>query len=346
MTGNGRLASVGDETPVLAVTELTVSYRTGDRPVRAVARASLEIGPGEAVGLVGESGSGKSTLVRSLVGLLPARSASLDAGRILVEGRDVTGFTEREWPLVRGRPIAMVFQDSLSILNPVMRTDRQIAEAIRLHEPKAAVRPRIEELISLVRLPASAAKAYPFELSGGMRQRVAIAIALACRPRLLIADEPTTALDVTTQAEILELLVELRGTQGMALLLISHDLAVVEQVCERIYVMYAGQVVEEGPARELLRSPGHPYVGGLIQAARIARSADGRFASIEGDVPDLREEMRGCPFAARCQWVMDVCRSEMPPRTHFGTSPNHQVRCWYRIRPLDRESADQRLPVS
>jgi oligopeptide/dipeptide ABC transporter ATP-binding protein len=322
--------------PVLSVEDIHMTYHRNGRLVRALQGASLEINEGEAVGLVGESGCGKSSLGRALIGLNPPKMATIESGHILVAGRDVTHLSEREWPEVRGNPVAMVFQDSLSFLNPVMRIEEQIAESVRTHDRRADVRKRVRELVQLVRLPTAVLRSYPFELSGGMRQRVGIAIALGCRPRLLIADEPTTALDVTTQAEILVLIDELRRSQGMALLLISHDLGVVRSVCDRVYIMYAGRMVEWGSASDVFGSPAHPYVEGLLAAAQTERQGR-HFASIKGEVPDLSEPITSCPFAPRCPKAFDPCR-EMPPTFDVGSGTGHQVRCWLHgpvIRQLD-----------
>jgi oligopeptide/dipeptide ABC transporter ATP-binding protein len=313
--------------PVLSVDNVHMTYHRNSRIVHALQGANMEIHEGEAVGLVGESGCGKSSLGRALIGLNPPTMATIDSGHILIEGRDVTHLSEREWPEVRGNPVAMVFQDSLSFLNPVMRIEEQIAESVRTHDRRADVRKRVRELVQLVRLPSAVLRSYPFELSGGMRQRVGIAIALGCRPRLLIADEPTTALDVTTQAEIIVLIDELRRSQGMSLLLISHDLGVVRSVCDRVYIMYAGRMVEWGSTSEVFGSPGHPYVEGLLAAAQTERQGR-HFASIKGEVPNLSEPIPACPFAPRCPRVFDPCSREMPSTFDMGSATGHQVRCW------------------
>ncbi len=311
---------------VLVVDDLHMTYRSHGRVVHALQGVSLEVGQGEAVGLVGESGCGKSSLGRALIGLNTAALATIDSGRIVLAGRDVTHLSQDEWPEVRGNPVAMVFQDSLSFLNPVMRIGDQVAEAVRTHDRAANVDRRVRELLELVRLPPAVLRSYPFELSGGMRQRVAIAIALGCRPRLLIADEPTTALDVTTQAEIIALIDELRRSQGMALLLISHDLGVVRSVCDRVCIMYAGRIVEWGATQDVFGSPGHPYVDGLLAAAQTER--EGRhFASIKGEVPNLSDEITACPFAPRCPKVFEPC-SVMPGVFDSGGNHLHHVRCW------------------
>jgi oligopeptide/dipeptide ABC transporter ATP-binding protein len=311
---------------VLDVQHLQVSYRTREKPVTAVQDASLLVNAGEAVGLVGESGSGKSTVARAILGLLPERTASIDAGRITVDGRDVTHFNATQWTSVRGNPLAIVFQDPLSFLNPLMRINRQIAESIIRHDPQPAIHHRISELLDLVRLPARFTRCFPHELSGGMRQRVLLAIALGCRPSLLIADEPTTALDVTTQSEILLLLQDLRSRVGMGLLLISHDLAVISSLCDRVFVMYAGRTIESGPAAAVLSHPAHPYTAALLQSARGARDAAGRFITIEGEVPDLLGLNAGCAFAPRCTVTMPRCHHDMP--AWFAEATDHEARCW------------------
>jgi ABC-type dipeptide/oligopeptide/nickel transport system ATPase component len=273
-----------DAAPVLQTDALSVAYRSRGTRVAALSEVSIVVRGGESVALVGESGSGKTTLARALLGLLPERIASVESGRILIEGRDVTGSTDSQWERLRGHPLAMVFQDPLSYLNPVMRAGRQIAESVRRHDRETAdVGGRVAELLELVRLPVASVRAYPHQLSGGMRQRALLAIALACRPKLLVADEPTTALDVTTQAEILALLRDLRQRLGMAMLLISHDLGVVRNECERVYVMLRSRVVESGPTREVFARPSHAYTIGLIKAAKAARNGDGRFETIEGE---------------------------------------------------------------
>jgi oligopeptide/dipeptide ABC transporter ATP-binding protein len=314
---------------VLAIEALRLIYRGRSREVCAVENGTLEVRPGEAVGLIGESGSGKSSIARAALGLLQQGHARVVGGRVLIEGRDMTGCDAREWRSVRGHPIASVFQDPLSFLNPVMRVGRQIAESIRLHDTRALMQPRIEELLGLVRLDATVARCYPHELSGGMRQRVLLAIALACRPRLLIADEPTTALDVTTQAEILALLRDLRERLGMALLLISHDLGAVAHNVDRIYVMYAGRTIEWGTPREVFAAPAHPYTTRLLLAAKATRDADGRFPTIDGEGPSLAAGHGGCPFQPRCPEAVAHCATAMPPVVRVGTT--HDVLCWQRI---------------
>jgi oligopeptide/dipeptide ABC transporter ATP-binding protein len=318
---------------LLKVESLQLSYRTKHGLVRAIRDASLEIGAGEAVGLVGESGSGKSSLALAVMGLLPARASSIESGRILIAGRDVTRLSDRQWERMRGRPAAIVFQDPLSYLNPVMRVGAQIAESVSRHDPSENVAQRVDELLSLVKLPASCVRAYPHELSGGMRQRALLAAALGCRPQLLIADEPTTALDVTTQAEILLLLNEMRLQLNMALLLISHDLAVVSAACQRVYVMYAGYTVEWGRSDEVFSAPAHPYTQSLLRSAESLPDERLRFPTIEGNVPDPAEAIEGCPFAPRCAHRTETCSTAMPAARTYSTA-HHVARCW--LEPASR----------
>jgi oligopeptide/dipeptide ABC transporter ATP-binding protein len=312
---------------IVEVDGLWFSYRRGDTQVAALRDVSLSVAAGEAVGLVGESGSGKSTLARALLGLAGSRGEVV-RGRIHIEGRDATAYGPDEWQAVRGHPVAMMFQDPLSYLNPVMRVGRQIAESVRRHDAQSSAEDRVRELLALVQLPPAVARAYPHELSGGMRQRVLLAIALGCRPRLLIADEPTTALDVTTQAEIVALLAELRETLGMAMLFISHDLGLVASVCSRIYVMYAGQIVESGDKADVFGRPAHPYSEGLLQSARVERNEAGRFATIRGDVPNLAHAIEGCAFRPRCPLSFEPCVT-VPPVTPVRDRAGHETRCWY-----------------
>ncbi|HTI44944.1 MAG TPA: ABC transporter ATP-binding protein [Casimicrobiaceae bacterium] len=313
--------------PILEMQALCVTYDTHGRVVHALQDASVTVSAGEAVGIAGESGSGKSTLARAALGLLPERVGRITAGRVSIAGVDVTRYTPRQWERLRGRPLAIVFQDPLSFLNPVMRVGAQIGESVRRHDPHADAHARCVELLELVKLDASVARRYPHELSGGMRQRVMLAIALGCRPRLLIADEPTTALDATTQTEILALLRSLRESLDMSLLVISHDLGLLRWNCDRVYVMYAGHTVEHGRTEDVLQRSAHPYTRGLVEASRMRRRADGRFATIGGDVPDLRQRYHFCPFVARCAHAFATCREAMPPALP-ADGADHTARCW------------------
>lgn len=311
---------------VLDIQRLKMRYRSGGRTVYALQNADLAVRTGEAVAIAGESGSGKSTLARAAMGLLPRASAQIDGGIIRLEGRDVTRASDKEWARLRGRPAAMVFQDPLSFLNPVVPVGTQVAESVRRHDRTAQVRARVAELLDLVRLPGDVSRKYAHELSGGMRQRALLAIALGCGPRLLIADEPTTALDVTTQAEIMELLSSLRRRLGMGLLLITHDLGLVRSYCDRVYVMYAGHTIEHGRVDEIFAAPSHPYTKGLIAASRLIPRADGLLNTIGGDVPALRRPFRHCPFVPRCDERMDVCGEALPALNH--STDLHSARCW------------------
>ena len=314
--------------PVLEVDGLSLSYKLGRRSVQAICDSSLRVEASEAVGLVGESGSGKSSLARAVLGLLPPKTATIDAGRILIDGHDVTYSSREEWQHIRGNPIAIVFQDPLSYLNPVMQIGNQIAETVLRHDSTNQVRARVEELLTLVKLPPACAGSFPHELSGGMRQRVLLAIALGCRPRLLIADEPTTALDVTTQAEILALLGELRAELDMALLLISHDLAVIEALCSRIYVMYAGCTIEWGNTDAVFNAAAHPYTQALLRSAKVLQDDEGQFITIKGSAQTAGGQVAGCPLVPRCDRAVEICSKEMPRPVGMSDSPDHYARCW------------------
>ncbi len=313
-------------TDLLQIEALQVAYHARGRVVQAVREATLSVREREAVGIAGESGSGKSTLARAVLGLMPEGIGRITGGRITIAGRDVTRYGERQWQSVRGNPVAMVFQDPLSFLNPVMTVGAQIAESVRLHDPDASLQRRCAELLELVALPPETLRRYPHELSGGMRQRVMLAIALGCRPRLLVADEPTTALDATTQAEIMALLGTLRAELGMGLLIISHDLGLLRWHCDRVFVMYAGRTVEWGDTAAVLNNPLHPYAQGLIAASRLRRGPDGRFAALRGDGPAAADMGEGCAFARRCPQAMPVCRTAMPPALPDAAA--HRARCW------------------
>lgn len=316
---------MNESTNVLDVSHLTIRYKTRTNDRLAVVDASMSVARGESVGIVGESGSGKSTLARSLIGLLPSGIGHVTSGSIRINGQDVAGYSDTMWRRLRGGSVGMVFQDPQTFLNPVVRIGTQIKEAIAQHDRDADRERRVDELLELTHLDNRVKRAYPHELSGGMRQRTLLAIALACRPELLVADEPTTALDVTTQAEVLKLIAEIQKELGMSLLLISHDLAVVAQMCSRLYVMYAGRVVESGTSRAILQNPRHPYTQGLVDAAQVRRGENGRFVSIPGDSRDTPAGSRGCPFAPRCAFVMQTCRDHHPPAfARSGTS----VSCW------------------
>jgi oligopeptide/dipeptide ABC transporter ATP-binding protein len=304
-------------TPLLSVRDLQVEFAGRGRTVRAVRGLSYDIGPGETVGLVGESGSGKSVSALSLLGLLPKKVGRVSGGTATFGGKDLLTMSEDDLRKIRGAQIAMIFQDPLSSLNPVLSIGRQITEAIETHKgaSNAAAKKRAIELLELVGIPSAAARVndYPHQFSGGMRQRAMIAMALSCEPSLLIADEPTTALDVTIQAQILELLRRLRTELGMAVLIITHDLGVVAGFADRLAVMYAGRLVELGPTETLLADPSHPYTVGLLRSLpRLDRPRQAALTPIEGSPPDLASALEGCPFAPRCGWRVPSCWTDAP----------------------------------
>ncbi len=300
---------------VLCVEALAVEFPTADGVVAAVNGVSFEVAAGETLALVGESGSGKSVTAMAAMGLVEA-PGRVTAGSVRFQGIDLLSLPEEDRRRVRGPGMAMVFQDPLSALNPVFSVGYQVGEMLRLHAGlgRRAAKARAVELLERVRIPGAAGRVgdYPHQFSGGMRQRVMIAMALALDPRLLIADEPTTALDVTVQAQILELLAGLRAETGMGLLLITHDLGVVAEVADRMAVMYAGRIVETGRAAEVLVAPAHPYTQGLL-ASMPGRRPGRRLEPIAGAPPSLSRIPPGCPFHPRCPWVVDRCRAERPP---------------------------------
>ena len=314
--------------PLLDIRDLTVAFGPEARPLKVVEGVSFSVRAGEAVGLVGESGSGKSMTALSVLQLTP--EAARLSGEILFEGRDLLKVPRRRMPEIRGREIGMVFQEPMSSLNPVMTIGDQIDEAIYLHEtlPAAERRRRVLGLLRLVGMPDPEARlrAYPDQFSGGMRQRVMAAIAMACNPRLLIADEPTTALDVTIQAQVLAMMLDIRARLNSAILLITHDLGVVAEVCERIVVRYAGRVVEDADVHTLFARPRHPYTQGLLRLVPTLTDTRDRLYQIPGSVPPAGTITEGCPFRARCPRRLDICETRMPPLEPL--SPTHRAACW------------------
>lgn len=311
---------------LLEVRDLVVKLGDGSRLVHAVDGVDLSIHTGERVGLVGESGSGKTMLGRSLLRLLPSANVVEFSGKIEFAGTDLMTMEESGLRAVRGRDIAMVFQDPMSHLDPTMRVGRQIAEAFRDPEDRQHAQERVQALLARVGLPSDqrVLRSYPHELSGGMQQRALIALALASRPRLLVLDEPTTALDVTVQAQLLATLDELHETTGFAMLLISHDLALIAELCDRVYVMYAGTVVEVSDIFSLFERPEHPYSQGLL-ASVSGPGGNGSRQIMEGSVPDLADLPAGCRFQPRCRFVHARCSTEPPL---LATSRGHGTRCW------------------
>jgi oligopeptide/dipeptide ABC transporter ATP-binding protein len=319
-------------TPLLDVRELTTEFVVGDasgrRAVRAADGVSFRIGRGETLALAGESGSGKTVTALSILRLVPPPGRVV-SGRVEFEGRDLVALDERELRRVRGARIGFVFQEPMTALNPAFTIGSQIAETLEVHGVArgAAARARAVELLDAVRIPEPGRRArdFPHQLSGGMRQRVLIAAAMACRPALVIADEPTTALDATIQAEILDLLLAMKRESALSLLLITHDLGVVARVADRVAVMYAGRIVETGPAHDVLASPGHPYTRGLL-ASRPGGAPGTRLQAIAGAVPDLARLPPGCAFAPRCPDRFDPCDGGRPEG--YAVSPGRTARCY------------------
>ena len=307
-----------------------LSFFTPVGEVKALNDVSIHLKEGEVLGIVGESGSGKSVTAYSLMGLT-AHPGKIIGGQLRFNGHEIENMSEKEMRAIRGKEVSIIFQDPMTSLNPVYTVGNQITEVIRLHtdKDKQQAYDRAKELLELVGInePEKRLKQYPHELSGGMRQRIMIAIALACEPKLLIADEPTTALDVTIQAQILELMMELKDKLGMAIIMITHDLGVVAQMCDRIAVMYAGRIIEYGTTDDIFYRPHHMYTKGLIRSIpRLDTKDHERLVPIEGTPVDLLNPPAGCPFAPRCEACMKICLREMPPVTQFDDV--HYTQCW------------------
>ncbi len=323
--------------PVLDVRDLKVVFRTRGGEVHAVNSVSFHLRAGELLGVVGESGSGKSVTMMSLIGLLPAPPAETRGGAVMFGGKDLLKAGDRALRRIRGREIGFIFQDPMTSLNPVFTIGFQLTEPLRRHmglRPEAA-RSRAAELLDLVGIPDARRRLrdFPHQFSGGMRQRVMIAMALACDPKVLIADEPTTALDVTIQAQILELVKELRQKLGMAIVWITHDLGVIAGIADRVMVMYGGQVVEQAPVRELFANPRHPYTRALLQTVPSVRGERApKLKVIEGQPPILGRHPDACPFRFRCEHAFDRCAAENPGRRAVG-APGHDVACHWNPQP-------------
>ena len=317
---------------ILDIRQMQTTFFTHVGPVQAVRSIDLKIERGEAVGVVGESGCGKSVMSMSIMGLV-AHPGKVVSGEILFNGEDLAKMSEPELRKIRGNKIAMIFQDPMTSLNPVKKIGGQITEVLHLHQniSREDANKRAVELLHLVGIPSpeSRLNQYPFEFSGGMRQRVMIAMALACDPDLLIADEPTTALDVTIQAQILELMKDLRNKINSSIILITHDLGVVANLCDSIRVMYAGKIVEEGKTRDIFYEPRHPYTWGLLKSIpKITEDAKERLIPIDGQPPDLLKPPVGCAFAERCPHVMTICQHTQPPLFEAGRGEGHRSACW------------------
>ena len=317
---------------ILDIKEERLSFFTPAGEVKALNGVSFTMNQGDVLGIVGESGSGKSVTAYSVMGLT-AYPGKLVGGKVWFNGHEIENMKEKDFRKIRGNEVSIIFQDPMTSLNPVYTIGNQIVEVIRLHtdKNKTDAWARAKELLELVGInePEKRLKQYPHELSGGMRQRVMIAIALACEPKLLIADEPTTALDVTIQAQILELMQDLRKKLGMSIIMITHDLGVVAQMCEKIAVMYAGHIVEYGTTDEIFYNPQHEYTKGLINSIpKLNAEGKERLVPIEGQPVDLLNPPAGCPFAPRCKNCMKVCLNKMPPKTEL--SDTHYTYCWLR----------------
>ena len=315
---------------LLEVKDLTVVYKGDHELVRAVNGISFDLAPGEVIGLVGETGAGKTTTALSILRLLPDKVGMVTGGSILMDGEDLQALPEVAMrDIYRGQRISMICQDPMTSLNPVLRVGEQIAEALIYHntekKTRAEIEQRVEETLELVGIPKSRKNDYPHQFSGGMKQRVVIAIALACEPDLLIADEPTTALDVTIQAQVLAMMSELREKLNTAMIMITHDLGIVAQICDKVAVMYAGELVEQGTVEDIF-TPGkhHPYTEGLFGSIPNLNVETDRLTPIEGMLPDPTDLPQGCYFSPRCEKCMEICKKEHPQETEWN---GHRIRC-------------------
>lgn len=317
---------------LLSVKDLRTSLSSHGKKIRAVRGISFDLHPGETLGIVGESGCGKSIMAKSITGLLPRLTATIESGQILYKNEDLLTKSERQMRSVRGKEISMIFQDPMTSLNPTMKIGSQIAEGYRLHHPKATqeeVYTRVIELLNQVGIPQPEARynQYPHELSGGMRQRVMIAIAMIAKPHILIADEPTTALDATIQAQILELLKAIQKKENMSIIFITHDFSIVSNFCDRVLVMYAGEIIEHATVDQLFKSPKHPYTRRLLHSIpRLDTPIGKSLYSIQGSPPDLAFVSPGCSFAKRCPHAEGRCQTQKPDC--FPVEENHCASCW------------------
>lgn len=316
---------------LLQIENLKVNFKTYGGEVQAVRGVSFYVNKGETLAIVGESGCGKSVTAQAIIGLIPTPPGRIVGGQVSFDGKDITKMSKKELLSIRGSEIGMIFQDPMTALNPTMKVGSQIVEGYLLHHnvSKAEAHNKAIELLRMVGIPDPEKRVhqYPHEFSGGMRQRVVIAIALACSPKLVIADEPTTALDVTIQAQILDLLKNLQEENDLSVVIITHDLGVVAETAHRMVVMYAGIVVETGNVTDVFSNPKHPYTWGLMRSLpRIDGLTKERLVPIEGTPPDLFDPPKGCPFAARCAFAMEICEQQMPEVTSFGEG--HKAVCW------------------
>ena len=319
-----------DAQVVLEVEDLKTYFQTRWGTVKAVDGVSFDLRRGETLGIVGESGSGKSVAMLSLTRLIPTPPGQIVGGKILLEGEDLLQLSEKEMGNVRGSQIALIIQDPMTSLNPVFTIGNQVGEAIKIHQeiPNSGVLQRVLDVLRRVNIPAAETRVrdYPHQMSGGMRQRVVGAIGISCEPMVLIADEPTTSLDVTIQAQYLKLLKDLQQASNIALIFITHDFGIVAKMCDRVAVMYAGKIVEMGDVREIFNNPSHPYTEALLASVPKLEEDVDRLYSIEGQPPMLHDLPPGCPFAPRCQYVMDRCLEAYPPT--ISLTERHYAACW------------------
>ncbi len=316
-----------EEKQILSVRNLVVEYSSDKEIVQAVNGVSFDLNYGKTLGLVGETGAGKTTIAKSILRILPEPQARIKSGEILFDGENILNYSDEQMRKIRGKRAAMVFQDPMTALNPVMRIGQQIASGIRLHEnvSKTEANERAMEILEMVGISRDRFREYPHQFSGGMKQRVVIAIALACNPDLLIADEPTTALDVTIQAQVLELISSLQKQKNSAMILITHDFGIVAENCDNVAVTYAGQIVENGTKQQIFKKPLHPYTEGLFQAIPSMTGEVDRLKPIWGAPPDPTHLPKGCPFSIRCPYATEACLMGLIPMTTM--EDGHQVRC-------------------
>lgn len=314
---------------LLKIENLTVEYHTDEEVVHAVNNVSLEINYGENVALVGETGAGKTSIAKAILRILPQRQSRIVSGKIFVNGQDINELDEKAMRKIRGNKIAMIFQDPMTSLNPVEKVGDQIAEAIEIHEKvsRAEALRRAIDMMELVGIPGERSSEYPHQFSGGMKQRVVIAMALACKPELLLADEPTSALDVTIQAQVLEMMQQLREKLNTSVLMITHDLGIVAQMCEKVAVIYAGEIVEFGTTEEIYDHTAHPYTQGLFGSLPNLDSTSKRLKAIKGLMPDPTNLPAGCNFCERCPHATSICQEQNPDYVEY--KPGHFVKCFY-----------------
>ncbi len=317
------------ENAYLKVDDLVVEYTSNGEIVHAVNHVSFQLEKGKTLGLVGETGAGKTTIAKAILGILPVPPARVKSGSVVLNGRDLRQLSEKEMLKVRGKEISMIFQDPMTALNPVISVGKQISEAVMLHEnvDRATAKKRGIEMLELVGIPGSRYEEYPHQFSGGMKQRVVIAMALACEPQLLLADEPTTALDVTIQAQVLEMIGDLRKKFETSMILITHDLGVVAKVCDDVAVVYAGEIIERGSLEEVFDNPTHPYTIGLFRALPKLTGEEKRLSPVEGLPPDPTHLPSGCKFSPRCPHACEQCKQEEPSMEWL--QGGHHVRCHF-----------------